>query len=91
MATITKSGPQGELPIKRFYLSGVILKAKCPKCGRQCVLDFDDQYLSYPPTNKAFSKTLYCEEEYHADGTAKCGHQFEVELVLNVSLDIAKK
>lgn len=73
---------EATLDVKRFYMPGVVLKAKCPHCGAEAEKDFETEYLSYPQAGG-----LQFEHMYHEgpDGTA---HEFVVPIVLKVTLEV---
>jgi hypothetical protein len=62
---------------KRFYVPGVVISCKCPKCGGDVGTDCADEYFSYPMFNTAFDFLLVC----------KCEHEFTVKLILRLKLD----
>lgn len=68
---------------KRTYLPFTIT-ASCPKCGTVTHVDLSpgnqgDHYLSYPKVGKPSSLYLSCSNE-------ACGHDWETQVVLNVTL-----
>jgi hypothetical protein len=69
-----------EIEVKRFYLPGVKIQDECRKCGTTVVRNYETQYLNYPTANEAFDETLYCEH---------CDREWDVKLILNVSLEAA--
>lgn len=79
--TITnkKSARGFECEVKRFYLPAKV-ETECPKCGAKVEMDYEQDYLSYPPINKTFDETFYCENE----------HEFEVPLRLKLTLELGK-
>lgn len=79
---IISSKPTGEIDVKRFYLDGVVVSGNCPKCKEPVELDLGEQYLSYPPMNKPFKESMYCQE---------CDHEFEVKLRVNISVDLIEE
>jgi len=72
-----------EVDVKRFYLPGVSLEGKCPKCDGTVVEDFSrENYLSYPMANEVFEHGLYCEH---------CAHEWTVKLRLVLKLDLVEE
>ena len=69
---------EDELDVKRFYMPGIVLKSKCPKCGASCEIDLSQEYLSYPTVNKPFDHLIYCDE---------CDHEWEERLILKIKLE----
>lgn len=49
-----------ELGVKRFYMSGVVVRDKCAACGGEAMCDLGDQYLSYPTVNANNNVRLWC-------------------------------
>lgn len=79
-ATATVSGTmRGGVEEKRFYMPGIALFDECPKCQAHTTRDFGDEYLSYPLVGDPFEHTMYCP---------KCEHEWEVRLILRVSLEV---
>lgn len=69
-----------ELCEKRFYLPGISLKGKCPKCKAAWHLDFGDDYLSYPIAGVPLDVTVGCDP---------CGITWTEQVVLNITLEMA--
>ncbi len=67
----------GMVDEKRFYLRGVKLADQCPKCSETRKVDFGEEYLSYPVVGKPFDYFMCCE---------RCGHEWSVKLVLEITL-----
>ena len=65
---------EGELEIKRFYLQGLTIIDRCPKCGAE--LDYDD-YLSYPEMNMEMKLSRHCGE---------CKYEWDQKVILKVEL-----
>jgi hypothetical protein len=78
---ITGKAKSFETGEKRFFVPGVKIAGRCPKCGAKYNDDFAEAYLSYPPANKTFERTLYCLDE-------SCGHEWAVCMRLSISLDL---
>lgn len=81
MAVTVKSTPSDEaieLDIKRLYLPGVVLSAKCPKCGKKAKSDLGKDYLSYPSANVPIDHTMYC---------GKCDDGWTEEIILRVGVE----
>lgn len=70
-----------EVDVKRFYLPGVKLAGKCPKCDAAYEEDFADNYLGYPKANAPMDHGCYCNE---------CSHEWDVSLVLSIMLTVAE-
>jgi|CXWL01.1.fsa_nt_gi hypothetical protein len=51
----------GRTSEKRFYLSGVVLKTRCPTCKKEIERDFGDRYLSYPYYGTPFDLDVWCD------------------------------
>jgi len=78
---IKPSTPVREIDCKRLRIP-FILTETCPKCEAEIEQDFsDDHYLSNPVPNEVFKHGLWCPE---------CDHEWEVALVLNISLESAE-
>lgn len=70
----------GKMDLKRFYMGGVTLQDKCPKCG---VLHEDvDPMINYPVMNQPFQMHMYCDE---------CEHEWSVTVQLTVSLALVEE
>jgi len=69
-----KGRMQGELEVKRFYLDGLKVTYRCPKC--YLVHNYDD-YLSNPPINKVFDMEFYCDN---------CEHEWTEAAKLSINL-----
>ncbi len=50
-----------DLDIKRLYLPGIKVHAKCPACGEWMFKDMTDDYISYVTTGKPFAIAFWCE------------------------------
>lgn len=59
---ITNSNESFEIEVKRLYLEGYKIKAKCPICGNDVEEDLGHDYLSYPKINKPIKFKCYCEQ-----------------------------
>jgi len=70
-----------DIDVKRFYMEGVEIHDECPECKTVAIRDLGQQYLSFPSTNSTMSEGMYCEP---------CGHEWDVDVVLKMSLEIAK-
>ncbi len=68
-----------DLEVKRFYVPGCTLKSKCPKCATDYERDCGDEYFSYPPINKPFEETLYCQNN-------DCEQEWDVTLMISLVL-----
>ncbi len=66
---------KGELEIKRFYLEGLEISEKCPKCGKEI---FINDYLSYPKMNDVEKIWFYCDD---------CDFEFGKRIRLNISIE----
>jgi len=77
METINLDG-ENEIQVKRFYLP-IQLEVNCPHCQEKCTKDFDNDYLSYPVTNKKESVYICCDD---------CDGEFEFDVILRLSLDV---
>ncbi len=85
-ATVVKvstTKPIMPLEVKRFYLPGVVVEATCPHCGKVVVQDYSREYLGYPTANDPFKETF----GHSVDGPGP-DHEFVVELVLRLSLEV---
>lgn len=70
-----------EIEVKRFYMPGVILSSKCPKCGENVEIDMDDEYISYPQVGENVVEFYHeCNEE---DGLTE---EWDVEFNLSISV-----
>lgn len=81
MISIEGSGTPFGIDCKRFYVGGVKLSSKCPKCGCVDVRDLDDGYLSYPDANQVFAYDFYCDP---------CGIGWKENIILRVTVEAAK-
>jgi len=77
METISLDG-ENEIQVKRFYLP-IQVEINCPSCQAKLTKDFDDDYLSYPTTNKKEAVYIYCDD---------CDGEFEFDVTLRLSLDV---
>jgi len=68
--------PEGQIDIKRLYLPGVTLTAKCP-CGGDATRDFALECMYYPVMNEPFDVSVYCPN---------CNKTVTVQVMLKVSL-----
>lgn len=80
---ITNSPDSMSIDVKRFYVPAVIT-AQCPFCGKECENDYSDEYFSYPDTNERFGAHFYCDGPEGKDD-----HEFEVDVVLRITLEVA--
>lgn len=49
--------------IKRFYVPGIVIREKCPRCDTINEFDLGDDYLSYPEQNDTIEFFCYsCDE-----------------------------
>ena len=72
-----------EIDCKRFYIPGVVLKEKCPKCGKVVEKDLHhDEYLSYPEVG------INNIDFYHDD--EDCEHEWTVPYTLKITLEKIK-
>lgn len=68
------------LEIKRFYFPSKITWT-CDRCNEENIMDFDEDYLSYPPVNEVFDLDLYCPN---------CDNEHVVKAKLSMKMDIEK-
>lgn len=77
-----------EIKCKRLYHT-IKLTATCPKCGAKVTKRLHiDSYLSYPLIGRPFSID-FCHEFGKDDDWEE--HEFEFQIVLNFTLEVAKK
>lgn len=69
-----------ELDVKRFYLPGVVLSAKCPKCKKTVKYDLGADYLSYPSINAPTDFHFYCPDD---------GAEWDEQIILRVTVEAA--
>jgi len=69
-----------DIDVKRLYVPSV-LRTTCPKCGDKKVVDFQSDYLSYPPANRPFDHYLCCYE---------CDEEWSVRLKLTMQLEVVE-
>lgn len=50
-----------ETGVKRFYMP-FILKEKCKTCGKELIIDLNNDYLYYPSYNQAIEINFYCDD-----------------------------
>jgi len=68
--------------VKRFPLPMPVTQ-DCPECGETVTYSTEtNNYLSYPVANRIEPFGMYC---------AECEHEWEIDIMLNVSLDIISK
>jgi hypothetical protein len=67
---------------KRFYLPGITIKSKCPKCGTPWERDMGGDYLSYPTVGQPSNAYGYCRNE-------ECEHEWPVMVIVRVTLEAA--
>ena len=65
------------IDVKRFYLPGVEITTKCPKCGEE-IKYFGEDYLSYPIVGEIETLALYC---------SNCDINFLIDAKLNIELE----
>lgn len=68
-----------ELGVRRFYMPGVTVRSRCPKCSRAWRRKMSEDYFPYPTAGEPFPLRCYCR-----DGS--CGHEWNVMLRLDVTL-----
>jgi hypothetical protein len=76
--TVETDNESYEIGVKRFYVPGVVLKSKCPQCGKEAEKDLGDDYLSYPATNTPIYVSMY-------DGE----HEWTVRIIVRVTVEPA--
>ena len=85
-AKIKKSSQKGiEVNIKRFYIPFEVTTT-CPKCGHVNTVDLNNEYLSYPILGEPDKVYFSC---YNEDKEDYCEEEYEVEVILNLSLKLA--
>jgi len=70
--------PEGEIEVKRFYLSGLQINVTCPECGESYLWE---NYLSYPDINIPIDFGLACPE---------CDYNWTEQIILNVNVELVK-
>lgn len=63
---------------KRTYLPGLVLRAKCPKCGDWMERDMADDYLSYPVVGERSAYTMCCD----------CDHEINFGVIVRLTLEV---
>ena len=76
---------KGEIEVKRFYVNGVSIESKCPKCNHEKIKDFGDDYFSYPVIGEHLDVYFYCEE---GDQAPYCDTEWTVKVKLNVEVSL---
>ena len=64
---------------KRFYLPGIVIKGKCPKCKTILENDLGENCLSYPQTNKLEEVYFCCNN---------CDKEFSKQIVIKISVEV---
>jgi hypothetical protein len=64
---------------KRQHFPGIVLKSKCPNCGKAWKKDLAGDYLSYPVVGEPTNAYGYCENE-------KCQHEWPVLVIVQVTI-----
>jgi hypothetical protein len=84
---VSRPGETFDIEVKRFYLP-IVIKAKCPDCGREMKRDLSNDYLSYPTIGRP-ERLTFCHdtEEMDPRGWHK-DHEFFVDVLLSVDLKI---
>jgi hypothetical protein len=77
MAKILSDTMQGEIDVKRFYMSGVQVEDVCPKCGDTLTYDGEEQYVSNPTAGSEIDLHMYCED---------CDHEWDIKVQLQVKI-----
>lgn len=86
MANKIKGNLEGaEIDVKRFYLPGIVVESKCPKCGHLHEVDMGSQYLSYPCVGDEEKINFYCEE---GESENYCDTEWEVSIKLGMTVEI---
>lgn len=73
--------------VKRFHLPGLVVKAKCPTCGRFMTRDFGDRYESYPSANEDYGLDFNCDWDNGGDDYGGCG-VFLVNARISLKLEL---
>lgn len=68
----------GEIECKRLYLEGLTAISKCPTCQKENIIDFKQNYLSYPTANSEVTLYFYCEE---------CNKDWQKKAMFKISLE----
>lgn len=80
---------KGEIDVKRFYLPGIIVESKCPKCEHLHEVNMSTQYLSHPVINEPETIGFYCEEDTITENTY-CDTDWEVKIKLSMEVELVK-
>lgn len=72
-----------ELDIKRLRLPYKVT-SNCPRCNKEHTIDLNDRYLSYPMVKEISNIHFACEDDNHYE-------EWSVEVILNISLELARK
>ena len=84
--TITPCEGVATIDAKRVHLP-IVLTSTCPKCGGVVMENLDSlYYLAYPKINQPFKHTFYHECEGSPEWY---DHEWQVDLILRVSLEVA--
>lgn len=68
------------IDVKRFYLSGIAIESKCPKCKESIEFSGDSEYISYPVIGEKETVCLYCNN-------CNINYLLELELKISISFD----
>lgn len=71
---------ENEIGVKRFYLP-LVIETNCPHCNEVNRSDFEDNYLSYPTTNKKEPIYVCC---------VSCDKEYEFDVSLSIALEVDK-
>jgi len=69
---------QYEIPIKRLYIPCCFI-VECDSCGKEHVVNFDMDYLSYPINNKWENGYVWCEA---------CDSEFQYQRKLTLNVEV---
>lgn len=72
-----------EIDAKRFHVP-IVVRASCPKCGKECVNDYRDDGMTYPKVNRPEKIGFYCYTEIDGVGVH---HEFEKTIILRVIIE----
>lgn len=72
-----------EIDAKRFHVP-IVVRATCPKCGRECENDYRDTGMTYPKVNRPETIGFVCYTEIDGEGVH---HDFEKTIIVRVTFE----
>lgn len=69
---------ENEIEVKRFYLP-LVVSIDCPRCKSVNEVDFNNEYLSFPVTNKNNAVYVCCNN---------CDNEYEFDVNLSIEIEV---